>query len=348
MNQQAIATVVIFACAFSSLGQTLHQAVQSGDVQEVREILATTPMVMNAHDRAGFTALHLAVIKNDDEMVAVLLGAGANADVGTEREGHTPLYRAAMEGNLIISKQLIRSGARPDQADPLAVTPLMAAVRHKHVDIVRLLLESKASVSARDTSNMVPLHLAASLGNAEVASLLIQNNAEIDALDVHRQTPLNVASISGNLEVARVLVDAGANVNSVNVWGNTPLQSAVSSSKPREMFDYLLSVGAKSEPRTSLEQSLLLGAVIQGDVEALEYFSKHDDQVNVQNKYGFNLLHVAARRQNDGPNQRKIVEILIKLGVDRNAKDTKGLTPFDHAVQKGRDDISDLLRPPGQ
>jgi uncharacterized protein len=59
----------------------LHQAVQAGQVSEVQKVLADPNCDINAQNKAGETALHLAVAVGSTEMVNLLLQKEASPNV---------------------------------------------------------------------------------------------------------------------------------------------------------------------------------------------------------------------------------------------------------------------------
>lgn len=63
--------------------------------------------------------------------------------------GHTPLMRAALDGNTEKVKQLIQQGADINQRDDNGRTGLMFAVINTHYETMKLLLEYGADVNAK-------------------------------------------------------------------------------------------------------------------------------------------------------------------------------------------------------
>ena len=59
----------------------LHQAVLSGDVNEVKAILAGSDIDINVTDNLGRTALHHAAITGNHDMLAELIGSGADTSI---------------------------------------------------------------------------------------------------------------------------------------------------------------------------------------------------------------------------------------------------------------------------
>jgi ankyrin repeat protein len=112
---------------------------------------------IDAHDRAGFTALHLAAITGSSAAVAALVERGATLDSpvlrGMERlpflcGGSTPLHIAAAQGDartclILLDGQWRHPGLELRRVrNMLGLTPLNCALLGGHHDVVRILLES--------------------------------------------------------------------------------------------------------------------------------------------------------------------------------------------------------------
>ena len=75
--------------------------------------------------------------------------------------------------------------------------------------------------------------------------------------------------------------------------------------------------------------------VYDNDFEAFKEELQKLDDINIQNKYGWTLLHVAIRRD-----RRDMVEYLLDNGADINRVDGVGWTPLMEAIM---DDIPELV-----
>ncbi|GAB0089396.1 ankyrin repeat domain-containing protein 49 [Sergentomyia squamirostris] len=77
-------------------------------------------------------------------------------------------------------------------------TPLHRAAYNNHYELAQLLLRYKADVDARTEFKWTPLHSACKWNNAKLAALLLQHGADVNALSDGDQTPLHVASTVSN------------------------------------------------------------------------------------------------------------------------------------------------------
>eukprot|EP00966_Prymnesium_polylepis_P041985 974973-Prymnesium_polylepis.1 len=117
------------------------------------------------------TALHLAAIGGDAQMVRALLAAGARADVPW-RLGATCMHEAAARGALDVLELLLRDGVQqPDAADDFGDTPLHWAAQAGHGGACAALLRTGASPRGRNAFGATALHAAAFNGHDETMEL---------------------------------------------------------------------------------------------------------------------------------------------------------------------------------
>jgi hypothetical protein len=80
-------------------GMTLHQAALSGDVAEVRRLVASGVKV-DERDEFGSTALHYAAFPGDVEVMRVLVELGVQVDAQAVN-GETPLQTSVRHGEVL-------------------------------------------------------------------------------------------------------------------------------------------------------------------------------------------------------------------------------------------------------
>ncbi len=93
--------------------QQLHDAAHSGNVEELRNLLAFG-IDLDVRSKDGWTAFHLAAVSGRTECVALLLDAGADMEaIVTEEgiQGTTGLALAIMNGEVDTVRLLIERGA---------------------------------------------------------------------------------------------------------------------------------------------------------------------------------------------------------------------------------------------
>ena len=87
--------------------------------------------------------------------------------------GHTPLMRAALEGNTDKVKELIHQGADINQRDDNGRTALMFAVINAHYETMKLLVEYGADVNAKSNQGGTALMGGCSGGRSQDGSSFI-------------------------------------------------------------------------------------------------------------------------------------------------------------------------------
>jgi uncharacterized protein len=123
----------------------VFEAATVGRTERVRELVEQEPAVASRFSSDGFTALHLAAFFGHEEIVRLLLEAGADPHAVARNPMRVqPLHSAAAARQLAIAKLLIEAGADVNEAQEGGFTPLHAAAQNGDVDLARLLLDSGA------------------------------------------------------------------------------------------------------------------------------------------------------------------------------------------------------------
>lgn len=288
----------------------LHWAVGSGDVEQVRQVLAESPGLINQqHSRGNLAPLHEAVDDGHTEIVQVLIDAGA--DLNNQRfDGRTPLHMAVSRGSIDIVKALLAAGAYIDPVDYDYITPLHIAVSLGHTEIVELLLREGASLHARQRHDVTPLHVAASSGWLDVAEILVRHadfNYHFSAYfwPSYLQSP----AVPPNIEEA---------------WGirhdELPYMYRYNS---RRFVSAFVSV------QDHYGHSALYRSVYSGHAEIAELLIQAGADLNAQDKVGNTALHGAALQ-----GRAQAAQVLIQAGADVNISNDKGQTPLDLAHEQ--------------
>ena len=114
------------------LNRPLHYAIWRG-VTMVKAVLAHQPD-LQAENRQGETALHLAAGLGDEAVCEALLTAGALADVEDEF-GDTPLHSAARKGAMGVCQRLVKAGADVTRANFCQRTACADALLKGHAEV---------------------------------------------------------------------------------------------------------------------------------------------------------------------------------------------------------------------
>jgi len=175
--------------------------------------------------KGGQTALMVAAMSGQHEMIPLLVSLGAHLDTRISSgptQGYTALLWAAKAGTSKCVKALLELKASPNVRDGKGKTGLMLA---KNGEVVYVLCSHmtfdlkesetscrRGSVNLNTTlgdSMATALHLAAESGKFEVARALIDHGADMSKRRVHEntKTALMVAAEKGHVPVLKVLCE---------------------------------------------------------------------------------------------------------------------------------------------
>jgi Ankyrin repeats (3 copies)/Ankyrin repeat len=167
-------------------------AARKGDVSALERAVKAGADVDAPGARRGYTALHVAVIRGDTQMVRRLLEMGANAGARADRGNHAL-------GLAVVHK---------------ASGPIFDALAGTHMDL-----------GQANADGFTALHAAAEVDHPTVVPWLVAHGLALEARTRHGHTPLHVAAALGHVATAKALLDAGADVYASSP-GGTPLDVA--------------------------------------------------------------------------------------------------------------------------
>lgn len=210
--------------------EVIH-AVQAGNLEQLRTLLARVPALASARDSNGVSAIMHALYRRRKDVLGLLLAARPDLDIleatslgHAERvaellrrepalanawsaDGFTPLHFAAFFAQEGIAVQLLQHGADPaaQAKNPMKVLPLHSAAAAHNLAIVRTLLEHGAPPNARQEHGWTAIHEAAQNGDQSMVELLLKHGADRSAANDDGTTPLDLATKNGHTEVSKLL-----------------------------------------------------------------------------------------------------------------------------------------------
>jgi hypothetical protein len=277
------ATLATLMLGFAGLAYLLHQdsgfeqlmdAVDRGDVETVRSILATKDHAIvnwrrgegggRRDSRPVTFPLLVAAQRNQPEITRLLLQAGADPKP-VDRQRRSALHFAVRADTRVMAL-LLDAGSSPDGSDIDGKSPLHLAVATGDTAPVELLLSRGASVRAADGQNASPLHDAST---PEIAALLCAYDAIPDWPDANGATPQKRARARGDTTLAAFLAPGDGPC----VWLHTRPGVASANARATAVNEYLCEqlaagAGAPSErPRQAAACLEWARALEKGDSE---------------------------------------------------------------------------------
>lgn len=307
----------------------------------------------------------------DGDKGAVTLFIEAGFDVNTPAEnGITALDIAAMKGNTDIVKILLDKGANPNAAvisgSEKGSTPLMAAVAGGYLETTRLLVDKGADVNAKDANDLVVMDYAAGQTNLNLLKILWQHGAPFltekafaklmdqfqfdlrakaarsmnagESPDACREFIKEQLSdfqqeqnfTTNQLVEARVfafravmgVVDKSVTLDASSGFGPSEKERKA----VKEFNDYLKEL--QSDP--AVQAHALIAAVLEGEPGAVKWLLEQGADVNHKDDTGVTPLMNAAVA-----NKTTVVQKLLDGGADVNLKDHQGWTATMYAAARG-------------
>jgi ankyrin repeat protein len=216
----------------------IHLAASIGADDIVAELVKRGAKLDLSNNDLG-SPLHCAVITKSKTSVYSLVQGGAPIN-GRDRLNNTPLILAAQGGRNDIVQILLEAGADVSLGNESRLTALRAAVLAKSPALVEKLLNHDISHIAKEKSSQSILHLAAEQADAATMKVLLDTLLptgilSVDAVNRTLQTPLHIAALAARADIAQVILEHKPKVDELDADGATALLTACRSSKKKVM-----------------------------------------------------------------------------------------------------------------
>jgi ankyrin repeat protein len=223
-----------------------------------------------------------------------------------------------------------------DSGDVDAVSTLLA----QNPDLVH------ATNPAADHAGWTGLHTAAQKGHLDVARLLLAHGADPNAREAGDHTyPLHWAAAHRHIDIVRALLDAGSDVDGIGDdheldvigWATFFHNTGQAPGHNPEVAALLVERGARHHifSAMSIGDLNLIRSVVERDPKALERRMSRFEN-------GLTPLHftIEAKRYD-------ILDLLVELGADLEAKDLNGHTALEFAMLRGDREAATRLQAAG-
>ncbi|KAK7103920.1 ankyrin repeat and EF-hand domain-containing protein 1-like isoform X2 [Littorina saxatilis] len=290
----------------------LLQCVREKDKHQVEKLtISGVPHLINYNDyNDGNTALSVAAIANDDDMIEFLLELGAHPDV-MDLKGRTAAMRATEYGHVNCLEKLLAAGANMTLNDlegkgvifyciasterhakclELALTNganvnnvakdgtpvflLACETANENETMCMTLLEKGADPSSRvERTGKTALMSACSSGSAKVVKAILKKGANVDILDMRKNHAAHFAAKGGHLECLTALGGCGAHFDQTNTDGNSPIHLAAMGGHAM-CCKYLSQRGCNPKPKNNDGSTARTIAKDEGHKEAMKELRK--------------------------------------------------------------------------
>lgn len=190
--------------------------------------------------RANMCVLSLAVLEGRTEAVTQLLKHGAHPSGRKGKtHGRTALMIASTEDRQEMIRVLLAAGADQKAVERNGNTALHLAASAGCANACQELLHAGSEVDCPNESGQTALHLAATTQIGQpprTCQTLLEAGATVDAVDVHLQTALMAAATLGHTETCRELLLWGANPMGADLGGESTGQGWASRLQHAETY----------------------------------------------------------------------------------------------------------------
>ncbi|CAO3674821.1 unnamed protein product [Umbelopsis ramanniana] len=347
----------------------LAEVSKNGDI-EMATFLLNHGANLEAINLDGQTSLIIAVLAAEQGMVSLLIEKGSHIDA-SDSDLLTALHWSAKDGHLSILELLLQKMANTESRSKDGNTALHIAVEFNRTDIVAALIDYKANVNAENGYGKSPIEVAISKGHIDMiyqlkdAGARMGNNREemswllclaaeagqvslikstLDKVDNEEKrklmnVTLHAASRHGQVDVVTYLLDNGAEIESLNDDGLTPLFLA---GQYPDVISTLIHRGACINSRNEKlpHQGILHYYASLDQIEGVRLLLNCDYNIHIiDNDYLTALHHVARERKGNC----ELAGILLRQGVDVNAKDRDGHTALHYCSRHDSLELANLL-----
>ncbi|XP_069140673.1 protein fem-1 homolog C-like [Argopecten irradians] len=176
-------------------------------------------------------------------------------EIDHSRHDVTPLWCAAVAGNLEVVKSLISHGANINSPSDTESTPVRSACYMTNISVVKLLVDNGADIHKPNINGGTCL--INSVQSVRLCEFLISKGVDVNARDNSGNLALHYAIREGRLDTVMLLLGCGSNHTAKNDFGDDALQTAALRGFT-SIVDYILENTAQNK-ETAIHSYELLG-----------------------------------------------------------------------------------------
>eukprot|EP00210_Caulerpa_lentillifera_P009126 g8700.t1 len=262
----------------------LHWAAYNGSKLCLKHLLEAHLIDVDMKNSQGTTALHVAAMKGNIEIMQILINYGADISA-TTKEGDNVLHLALIEGKGEVVKFLLERVFFPrinvNQENSNGSTPLSIAAEKCDLDSILVLIRAGAQPLKQNKASCSPLHYAAKQGKVVIAKAIMrplnanQRSDLIGRVTAEGWTALHVATTLKHYDFVKYLLERGANPNACGPNGCTPLHIAIHKDSTQLLSLFHRKGVDLSEPLSDDGETIMHVAASAGATNILQMMLTH-------------------------------------------------------------------------
>lgn len=151
---------------YKSSAQDVFEAARTGNVKQLKKLIALNKDTIHARSPMGFDPLMIACYRGQTKCAAFLIAQGADVN-RTSAEG-SALQAACYQNDTELAMLLIKRGAGLNAQGPDGNTALMYAVLNQNLKLVKTLTKAGADLKPTNKDGQTAYSLAMTQGNTEI------------------------------------------------------------------------------------------------------------------------------------------------------------------------------------
>ncbi|KAL8876004.1 MAG: hypothetical protein Q9198_005724 [Flavoplaca austrocitrina] len=239
---------------------------------------------------------------------------------------------AASNNHGEVIQLLLKHGADINSTSTKGWTTPMHAVRESNRAVVQQLIDLGADVNHLSPDRWTALAEATYRDHRDITALLLQQGADTESRTSRDFTPLMYASYKGDEKAVKLLLQAGANKDVSSYHDETAVLLAAAGGHT-SIVNLLLDAGAKAEPDWARGPN---NTSKEGKQQAKERaVGEPEDMAHAR---GWTPLMLACQG-----GHRRIARLLLKKGVNKEAKSPYDKTALVIALENGWKEMEPIL-----
>ena len=143
---------------------------RKGNLSEMKSLFESDNKVVNYIDDKGSSMLILACYRSNNDVASFLINN--NADINFVSKNGTALMACVVKNNIEMLDILISKGANVDLSDENGITPLILATQFNNLVMVKKLLNAKANKEIKCKKNKTAFEYAIEFNYEEIINFL--------------------------------------------------------------------------------------------------------------------------------------------------------------------------------
>lgn len=350
----------------------IFKAIDAGNEDALKKIIQNNKNKLEIQNRDGDTPLLYCLKKGKTKLAKHLIAVPVDINAA-DKDGNTALHIAAQKSQATTLQRLLKKAdCEVNAKNKDGITPLILAIKTERKQSINTLLKNAKGllIDAQDANNKTALHYAVEKNNEELVNQLIQAGAFLNAKDSSGKTPLELAGpdsgvkniLQGHknqLELESNIfyaIQTGNKDNKDNkdkiqellrsnpsslestLNGNTPLLYCIKNNKPALALAFITSTPANCDATDSEGNTPLHWAAYYGYDDVVSALLNKNANPNATNNVQSTPLHIASNAS-----KKTVVEQLLAKGAHSNAQDKNGNTALHIAAYWNNVDLIKLL-----